>query len=143
MARERVRVIHPSNDEVRTQQSHAKGANINEIIRRWRDGQPIPENHRQPQYGDFTNATSYHEALDQVHEASEQFMRLPPELRANVDNDVGLFLDKVKTEDGLKELVDLGLDGYLAPPGVEVPGHKEAVEKEKKEKERLKEEGEG
>lgn len=115
------RVTHPHSDEIRTQQSQKGVANINSIIARWRDGVPLPEAHRDPQYGDFSNTEGYHAALDSVKAAEVEFMRLPSAVRADVDNDVGQFLTKCADPDGLKELIELGLEGAQAPPGVEMP----------------------
>jgi len=129
---DRIRVVHPISDEIRTQQSMKDEANIDSIIKRWRDGVPIPQNHRNPTYGDFSNMTDFHAEMNRVDDAREEFMRLPSEVRRECEQDVGVFLDKVHTEEGLKTLVELGLDGEYAPPGVEAPKDRE-VEKPKEE----------
>lgn len=124
---ERRRVVHPSSDKVMTQQAHKDEADINSIIRRWRAGSAIPENHRQPHYGDYSGVEDYHAELNRVNEAEEQFMRLPAEVRRDVGNDVGKFLLKAQDPEGLKELIALGLEGELAPPGVVAPPHVDAM----------------
>jgi len=124
---ERLKVVHPKSTKIMTQQAHKDEADINSIIKRWRAGSVVPENHRDPTYGDFSGTEDYHTELNRVNEAEEQFMRLPSAVRRNVENDVGQFLLKVQTEDGLKELIDLGLEGELAPPGVVAPPHVDAV----------------
>lgn len=118
---DRLRVTHPVGGEVKTKQSFKDEVNINSIIKRWRDGVPLPEEHRNPTYGDFSDSGSFHEALERIRESEVHWMRLPSEIRAACEQDMGLFLDKVQTEEGLKEMIDLGLDEYQTPPGVEVP----------------------
>jgi len=125
MKPERMRLEHPKSNEVRTQQSMKDEVNINSIIKRWRDGVPIPFSHTQPGYGDFSGTVDFHTALNKVEEAKTEFMRLPSELRRECDHDVGVFLDKVHTEEGLKEMIALGLDGALTPPGVVAPKERE------------------
>lgn len=120
------RIIHPKSDRIMTQQAHKDEANINSIIKRWRAGTVIPETHKNPQYGDFSGTGDYHAELNRVNEAEEQFMRLPSAVRRDVNNDVGQFLLKVQTKEGLEELIALGLEGELAPPGVIAPPHKDA-----------------
>jgi len=118
---ERIKVSHPVGGEIRTKQGMKDEVNINSIIKRWRDGVPLPLAHRDPAYGDFSSGLSFHESMNRVDSAREEFQRLPSEIRAECDHDLGVFLDKVNTDEGLKEMVDLGLDGYQTPPGVEVP----------------------
>ncbi len=118
---ERLRTVHPKSSEIRTQQAMKDEVNINSIIKRWQDGIPIPRSHRNPQYGDFSGTSDFHTELNRVNEAREEFMRLPSAVRKEAENDVGLFLEMVQTEEGLKTMVELGLDGELAPPGVEAP----------------------
>lgn len=130
---ERVRVVQPSSGVTMTKQSMKDEVNINSIIKRWHQGIPIPQNHRNPVYGDFSGLTDYHAEVERVRSAELEFMRLPSALRNECDHNVGVFLDKVKTEDGLKQMIELGLDGELAPPGIEAPKEREVekpVEKE-------------
>lgn len=118
----RLRVVHPVGGEVKTKQGMKDEVNINSIIRRWRDGVPLPAAHRQPMYGDFSDSGSFHEALIKIDGAKEEFMRLPSEIRAACEQDMGIFLDKVHTEEGLKEMMQLGLDPDQAPADVIVEG---------------------
>lgn len=118
---ERLRVIQPTNDEIRTKQGMKDEVNINSIIKRWRDGIPLPENHRNPQYGDFTGVGDFHEMMGKVDEAREEFMRLPSEIRREVGQDVGVFLEMANDPEGLAKLIELGLDVDQAPPKVAAP----------------------
>lgn len=113
---QRVRVIHPHSEESKTQQAHKDEANINSILKRWRYGHPVPEEHRNPHYGDFSGVADYHTELNRIQQAHEQFLRLPAEVRKAVHNDVGEFLEKCTTTEGLEELKELGLDMDLSPP---------------------------
>lgn len=62
-----------------------------------------------PSYGDFTEATDYHSALNVVIAAQDAFMSLDAKLRARFDNDPGVFLDFVENPENYDELVKLGL----------------------------------
>lgn len=118
---ERIKVVHPTGGETRVQQNMKDEVNINSIIKRWRDGVPLPLAHRNPAYGDFSSGLSFHESMSKVDSAREEFQRLPSEIRRECDHDLGVFLDKVQTEEGLKQMLEMGLDGHQTPPGVEVP----------------------
>lgn len=97
-----------------TQQEFAKECDINEIVRRFGLTGQLPENLRFPVSGDFTGVGDFHEAMNLVRQAEEEFLRVPAEVRARFQNDPGrllAFLDDGKNRD---EAIKLGL--VNAPP---------------------------
>lgn len=109
------KVTHPEGGRVMVKQSDQGDADINVIVRRARQAGMLPPMQGTPRYGDFTGNGSFHDVLNQVHEAQEQFMLLPAAVRQACQNDVGVFLEKVHTDEGLLELAKLGLAEVSVP----------------------------
>jgi phage internal scaffolding protein len=90
-------------------QQHAKDeTDINTIVRRFGLTGELPNGVRAPQYGDFTDATDYHTAMNAVIAANNSFMQLPADVRARFNNDPGAFVDFCsddKNRDEAKKLV--------------------------------------
>lgn len=82
---------------------------INTIVERFGLGYDMPQNHRPPQYGDFTNISDYHSAMNATAKAREAFEELPADLRAKFDNDPGKYVDFCIDEKNLPELKEMGL----------------------------------
>lgn len=103
-------------DESLARQSEAEDADINTIVRRFGLTGQLPDNIRLPQYGDFTNITSYHEAMNQVARAGEEFDKLPAAIRARFHNDPEEFVEFCSDKQNEDELEKLGLlnDAALA-----------------------------
>ena len=93
----------------RTQQQFKTECDINEIVRRFGLGYEIPEGVKIPQYGDFTGLNSFHEALNAIADARENFELLPAHLRDRFQNDPGRFVDFATDEKNRAELRALGL----------------------------------
>ena len=94
----------------RTRQEFKDDQDVNNIVSRFRSGGNVM--HMQegvPFYGDFTQASDYHSAVDAVMRADEKFMSLPAAVRAYVDNDPGQFLTALEDEATKEEMVKLGL----------------------------------
>lgn len=92
------------------QQSDYDRSDINLIVERFiKTG--ILESVKQTNgfYGDFSEITDYHSALQMVQHAEESFMTLPATLRARFDNDPGAFLDFVSNPANEQEMAELGL----------------------------------
>jgi len=116
----RRRVAHRGGGEVKTKQSDALQTDVNSILARWiQTGQP-PQG-RAPSYGDFSDGLSYHEMHNRVLDAQAAFLDLPVEVRKHVDQDPGAFLDLVHTPEGLRELLELGLDPGWVPEDAPEP----------------------
>lgn len=102
-------------DEGCTKQEFKDDCDINLVLRRfYKTGVLTHARQHGGQYGDFTKAVDYHTALNMVHEAEDMFMSLPASLRAEFDNDPGLFLDFATDEENTEALREFG----LLPPEV-------------------------
>ncbi|WNK15073.1 MAG: internal scaffolding protein [Microvirus sp.] len=92
-----------------TVQADSDDADINVIMARFGQGNVLPENFRTPSYGDFTSVNDFHTAMQAVRSAEENFMLMPPKLRARFNNDPGQLLDFLGESSNLEEAVKLGL----------------------------------
>lgn len=91
-------------------QQHARDeCDINTIVRRFGLTGELPSGVRAPQYGDFTEATDYHTAMNAVIAANNSFMQLPAEVRARFNNDAGAFVDFCSDDKNRAEAKALGL----------------------------------
>ena len=89
--------------------------NPNYVIERVLRGQDITLN-AQPMFGDFTDIpSSYHEALNVVTRAKQNFMLLDAKLRARFDNDPGQFVEFVSNPENKDECIKLGLIEQVKP----------------------------
>lgn len=109
------RSTHPTGGPVRTKQGDTAAADAEALVRRWLHGEPITGTAKQPSYGDFSNAESFHEAMIRVTEAEAAFMELPAPVRRLSDNDPGKFLDLVHTDEGRALLREAGMREFQAP----------------------------
>lgn len=110
------RIQHPVGGRVLTKQSDAAQTDVNAIMARWiAHGVPPSGPSHFAEYGDFTNADTYHAALTQLRQAEEAFAALPASVRKHVDNDLGIFLDLVYNPDRRAELEELGMLPAQAP----------------------------
>lgn len=98
-----------SNSKDRTQQNFKEECDINTLVERFGIGYKMPEGLVAPQYGDFSNIGSFHEALNQIAAARETFEALPANVRDRFQNDPGRFVDFAIDSKNAKELVDMGL----------------------------------
>jgi len=69
-----------------TIQSMAEDADINIILARFGVTGKMPENPNLPRYGDFSEITSYQDAMNACMKAGNDFLTLPAEIRAKFDN---------------------------------------------------------
>lgn len=113
-----------------TKQSMSAETDINNIMQRFVDGNAVTHlNKYEGNYGDFTEAPGdFHAAMNTVIKATEMFMSIPAQVRAEFRNDPGVFLDFAQDPDNLDRMRELGLahpasaDGDdLTPPKAE-PG---------------------
>lgn len=110
MRRETFRVYSRSGGVSKVKQSESEGTDINVIMRKWQKQGIVPTGSaKTPQYGDFSDMTTYHLGLTQMIEAQADFEALPSAVRKHCDNDPGKFLDLVFDPERQVELVDLGL----------------------------------
>ena len=73
-------------------------------------------NFKEPRYGDFSGLDSYHEAVNRLAQAEDDFMALPATIRQFCDNDPGLFLEYMNDPEHRAYLEkELGLPQEAAP----------------------------
>ncbi|QXP08597.1 MAG: internal scaffolding protein [Arizlama microvirus] len=96
-----------------TQQHHAEDADINELVRRFGLGQPMPTNLQMPQHGDFSDVTDFQTALNLIRQAEAQFMTLPPDVRDRFNHDPGRLISFLENPNNREEADRMGL---LAKP---------------------------
>lgn len=92
-----------------TVQSQKDEADINVIVERFGIGYEMPQNVRAPSYGDFTGMTDYQSARHALMQADVSFAALPASVRAQFDNDAGLFVNFCLDEKNLGQLREWGL----------------------------------
>lgn len=97
------------SDPSLAQQQFRDESDINNILRQFNITGQLPAAVQIPQYGDFTEVTDYHSALNLVQKADEAFMGLPAHIRARFDNDPGALLDFVNDEANRAEAEKLGI----------------------------------
>jgi len=91
------------------QQQFAEDADINTIVRRFGITGKLPENATFPSYGDFTGISDYRSALEALDQADREFMALPAEVRAAMDNDPQRLLEFCSDPGNLPAMRELGL----------------------------------
>lgn len=91
------------------QQSFKDECDINTIVERFRLTGTVPQLDQLPSYADYEGIFDFHDAMNAVRQANEQFMLLPAKLRARFDNEPQKFLDFCADEDNRDEARKLGL----------------------------------
>lgn len=94
-------------DDSLTIQSAKDECDINNILQNVARGAMLPDN--KPQYGDFTNTVTFHDAMNQMSAAREAFWQLPAKLRDRFANDPLRMLDFLEDPENRAEAVKLGL----------------------------------
>lgn len=106
----RERRTQPVGEKSRTKQSMKDETDINLIMERFtRTGHISHLNHATPTFGDFTGATDYQQAVNQVLDTQRQFEALPSAIRDHLSNDPAQLLDLVMNPERRKEAEELGL----------------------------------
>jgi len=103
------------DDPTLAQQQFRDEADINTILERFgRTGEFIvPVN--VPKFGDYTEVSDYHSAMNMVLEAQSAFDALPARIRKEFDNDPGRFVDFVMDENNRDKAIEMGL---VAPKAI-------------------------
>ena len=104
----------PSNglrcaDASLTRQEFVEESDINNIMKRYAAGMPIPSGTRQPVFDDFSNVPDYAQAFAIVQRSQEAFAQLPSEVRERFANDPQQLLAFLNDEKNRDEAVKLGL----------------------------------
>ena len=93
-----------------TQQHFKDECDINLIIKRFtKNDLALMAMMSDMQYGDYSTPVDFHEAMNIVIRAQEQFESLPSSVRDKFDNDPSKMLDFVSKEENIEESVKLGL----------------------------------
>lgn len=119
------RVQMNTGSKSRVEQSHKKECNINTIVAKAHKTGLFPQRLDVPKYGDFTTAVDFHQAKNSIHQANDDFMSLPSEIRNRFENDPGKLLDFINDPDNSKEAVKLGLLQGPAEPEIAAPAESE------------------
>lgn len=105
---EKRKLITP--EPTRTKQSFKEECDINNILKKYgRTGQLPDLIEKDPIYGDFSEPTSYQEAMNLVILANEQFANLSAKTRERFSNDPVKFLEFTNNPENIDEMVKLGL----------------------------------
>jgi len=106
-------------DESLTVQSEKDDADINTIVKRFGLTGELPSDIAMPQSGDFTNAMDFHQSMNVVRRAQEEFLRVPADIRARFGNDPQAFMSFMEDDRNRDEAARLGL--LKAPVAVPEP----------------------
>lgn len=92
-----------------TQQSFKEEVDINEIVRRFGITGQVPESFNPGVFGDFTGVDDFHESMNKIAAAQQEFMQLPAAIRERFGNDPGKMLEFLSDSSNKDEAVKLGL----------------------------------
>lgn len=109
--RKRVKTI--IKGESLTRQSEAKAADINNIVKKARKTGYLPVVDAQPIDTSVPSPQSYHDAMNLVASAQQQFEQLPSQVRTEFENNPAKLLEALQDPAQEAKLQDLGI---LAPP---------------------------
>lgn len=111
------KVIFDPNDKNSvslTHQSFAKEADINNIMARYKTTGVLVDPFnvdagRQPHFGDFSDIPNYHQLVERIQQAQDDFMTLPAAVRKKFNNNVEECLAFIADPKNVEEAVDLKL----------------------------------
>lgn len=102
-------------DPSRTDQSQAAETDVNQILKKFQQTGVLPGVNAEALYADVSDSMSYHEAMNVVLHAEEQFNSLDAHTRVKFNNDPAQFLDFVNDPKNSKELIKMGLATETPP----------------------------
>lgn len=106
-------VTTPVGDETMTRQEMADECDINKIMARYEKVGANPlamSGYRQPMYLDLTATPGdLMEAMEQLRQADDAFMRLPAHIRREFDNDAMRFVEFASDAGNIERLREWGL----------------------------------
>jgi len=88
---------------------HKNDVDINTIMHKYRVTGLLESNASEANYGDFTNATDYHDMKSRIIDAEMDFSKLPAYIRTRFNNDPGELLSFLDDPENLSEAQELGL----------------------------------
>ena len=93
-----------------TKSEFAAECNINNIVKKYtKTGVLTHVTSRVASFDDLSDAPSFHEAMNIVASAQQEFDQLPAPVRKRFGNDPASFLDFVHDDSNIDEMVKLGL----------------------------------
>lgn len=100
-----------------TREEFAAECDINVLMERYNKANvwPLPPRDQEPVYYDFVGMPDLQDAIRQMDEADEAFMRLPASVRKEFDNDPVRFVEFASSEDNLERLREWGLAKPVEP----------------------------
>ena len=98
-----------NNEPSMTQQNFKDEVDINTIVERFGLTGKLPDDLREPSYGDYTEVEDFQTAMNAVIKAKEEFMKLPGNIRARFENDPQQYLEFFDNPDNRDEAISLGL----------------------------------
>lgn len=104
-------------DDGMTQQHFAVDTDINTIVKRFgiTDHSQLPAVSDPKYYGDFSDAPSFREALDNLRDAQERFDTLPADIRKRFNHDPIDLFEWVNDPNNADEAANLGLLKRMEP----------------------------
>jgi len=125
----RQRVKTEIKGESKTRQSEAKNADINTIVNKAKKTGHLPVTNAQPIQNGLPTPQSFHDAMNVVVQAKQEFEALPSQVRNEFNNDPAFFLECVqKAEKDDKQKESLQKLGVLETPEVKVEPAPQKVE---------------
>jgi len=102
---------------------HKNEVDINQIMQKYRVTGFLESNAQEANYGDFSNATDFHDMKNRIIDAESDFARLPSYLRTRFNNDPAQLLAFLEDPQNLSEARELGIieDRVLRAPIPETP----------------------
>lgn len=102
-------------EETMAQQQFKDECDINNIMKRFGVTGQLPVAVRMPTYGDFTEVTDYHTAMNAMLEAEKSFGMMPSQVRARFGNDPQAFVEFCSDPRNRGEAEKLGLVNPIIP----------------------------
>lgn len=93
---------------IKTKQSFKDECDINNIVRKFDEGFPMPIQQAWEE-GDFVDAPTFQESMELVVYAREQFDSLPARIRDKFANDPRRFFEFTQNPDNVEEMAALGM----------------------------------
>ena len=102
--------------ESQTQQQFKDECDINNVVRQFaKNGTTHHLNNSKPNYG-LATADTYHDAMNIVVEAQQEFEALPAEIRKKFGHSPENFLEYIENPENAQSLYDMGITN--TPPAV-------------------------